>query len=84
MLAAGEKARMVESGMRRMWESEGKGGSGGEGRTVRSPSEMVPMNLQTVAVVRDILSDAQTCDWKRCCGVEADVMGFGGRWRWVN
>ena len=43
----------------------GRGGGGGEGerrgegergrgRTVSRPREMVPMNLQTVAVVRDI------------------------------
>ena len=32
-----------------------------EGRTVSRPREMVPTNLQMVAVVRDILCDAQTC-----------------------
>lgn len=46
-------------GVRRRWDLVGRRGRGYEGRkwrTVRRPSEMVPMNLQMVAVVRDILS----------------------------
>lgn len=53
----------------RVRDREGEGrwvlGGGEEGRfTVKRPREIVPMNLQTVAVVRDILSG-----FKVCCGV---------------
>ena len=62
--------------MRRRWGERGEeadeGGSGRRGRTVRRPREMVPMNLQMVAVVRDMLSDAQACTWKGCCRAKAD------------
>ena len=60
VLAVGQKAKGAKLGMRRKLERGGECGNGGEGRTVRRPSEMVPMNLQMVAVVRDILSGAQT------------------------
>ena len=47
-LAMGSKARDVELEMR----SSG-------GRTVKRPSEMVPMNLQMVAVVRDMFATTE-------------------------
>ena len=33
------------------------------------------MNLQIVAVVRDMLCDSRIWTWKGCYGVEADVGG---------
>lgn len=43
---------------------------------VRRPSEMVPMNLQMVAVLRDILSDA-VLEWMLQSGGGRDLDGGG-------
>lgn len=48
----------------------------GEGRTVSRPREMVPMNLQMVDVVRDILFDG----WMLCLRMLGVVAGVDGVW----
>lgn len=59
-LAVGSSMRgLLSGGEEKMGlgrKEEGGGMRGGKWRTVRRPSEMVPMNLQMVAVVRDMLS----------------------------